>query len=129
ALEVASDHGVRFGELGDALLGGALALAAHVIDEALAVQRRADHAGGGLERRELRRIDSAALAGAVEAHDADELARYEDRHDGLRAGADALDAGAALLCVDLGGAEAHAAPGAKLRAHGRKVALLAREPA
>src|SRR5207237_1293586 len=108
-----------------ALLGGALALAAHVIDEPLAVQRRADHAGGGLERRELRRIDGATLAGVVEAHDADELARYEDRHDGLRAGADALDAGGALLCVDLSGAEADAPPGAEIPAHGRKASTAA----
>ena len=57
-------------------------------------------------------VIGAALAGVVEAHDADELARHEDRHDGLGAGADALDAGAALLGVDLGGAQAHAAPGA-----------------
>jgi len=50
----------------DSFLRGALALAAHVIDEALAVQCRSDHAGGGLERGQLGCVDGPLLAGVVE---------------------------------------------------------------
>ena len=75
----------------EALFGSALALVAHVIHQALAVQRRADHSGGGLEGGELRGIDGAMLPRVVEAHDARELAGDEYRHDRLGPGADALD--------------------------------------
>ena len=92
ALEVAADHGVRLGELGDALLGGVLALAAHVVDETLAVQGGADDARRGLKSGELGGVDGAMLARVVEAHHADELTGDEDRHDGLGLGAHALDA-------------------------------------
>ena len=93
ALEVAADDGVGLGQLRHALLGGVLALAAHVIDEAFAVQRGADHAGGGLQGRQFRGVDRAVLAGIVEAHHADELTGDEDRHDRLGLSAHALDAG------------------------------------
>ena len=123
ALKVALDDGVGLGELGDALFGGALAFTAHVIDEAFAVQRGADHAGRGLERRKFGGVDRTVLARVVESHHADELTGDEDRHDGLALGADALDARGAPVRAAL--AEAHAAPGAQLRAHGGKFALVA----
>ena len=91
ALEVAADDGVCFRQLRDALLRRALALPPHVVDEALPMEGRADDAGRVLERGKLGGIDRATLAGVVEADDADELAGDEDRYDGFRLGADALE--------------------------------------
>ena len=56
------------------------------------MQRRADDTGRGLQRRQLRRIDRAALLGVVKADGADELAGDKDRHDGLGLGTDSLEA-------------------------------------
>jgi len=123
-LEVAANHRVGLGELGKALLGGMLALVAHVIHEPLAVQRGADHAGRGLERRELRGVDGAVLARVVESHDPHELPGHEDRHDRLGLGADSPEA-RCLAVSRVAGAEAHAAPRAQLGAHVREVALVA----
>ena len=128
-LEVGADHGVGRGEPGDSFLRGTLALAAHVIDEALAMQRGTDHAGGGLERGQLGSIDGPLLAGVVEAHHPDELARHEDRHDRLGLGADALDARCGVAAGGLVRAEAHAAPGAQLCEHAGELTLVARETA
>ena len=124
ALEVATDHRVRLGKLGDALLGGALALAAHVIDQPLAMERRADHPGRGLERGELGGVDGALAARVVESHDAVELTGDEDRHDRLGLRADALDGGG-LTGGTLALAEGNAATRAQLREHAGVVRLIA----
>src|SRR5205085_2188110 len=60
------------------------------------MQRRADQAGGNLERRDDRRIEFAYALPVVEADDADIFAVDEDGHDGRGArlvtgDADALD--------------------------------------
>jgi hypothetical protein len=125
-LEVAADHRIRLGQLDEALLGSVLALVAHVVHQALAVQRGADHSGGGLEGGELRGIDGAMLPRVVEAHDARELAGDEYRHDRLGLGADALDEGERIPGRGLLLAEAHAAPGAQLRADVGVLPLIAR---
>ena len=96
------------------------------------MQAGADDAGRVLERGELRGVDRAALAGVVEAHDADELARHEDGHDGLGLGADAFEAGDArdtsvtgAAALRLAGIEAHAASGPQLRGDRGELALVA----
>jgi hypothetical protein len=71
------------------------------------MERRADHPGCGLERRELRGVDGALPPCVVEAHDAVELTGDEDRYDRLGLGADAFDGGA-MTARNLALAEVHA---------------------
>jgi hypothetical protein len=88
------------------------------------MQSRADDAGGGLERGQLRSLDGAVLARVVEAQHADEFAADEDRHDRLGARAHAINARQRGATVHLGLAEAHAAAGAQLAGYAFEVALV-----
>ena len=100
---------------------GALALAAHRVDQALAMQRGTDHAGGRLERRELRAADLAPLAVRDEAHHADELRADEDRHERFRIVRVAGFRGRLLGAVDDAFVAEHGAAAAKV---GRQARML-----
>jgi hypothetical protein len=83
ALEVAADDGIGLRQFRHALLGGLLRARGARLDEPLAVQARADDAGGGFERGDFGRIDRPALAGIVESQRTEEAVVDEDRHHGL----------------------------------------------
>src|SRR6185312_1362492 len=123
ALEIRADGRVCFRELGDTLLGGALALVAHGLDQPLAMQRRADDARRSLERRQLCRVDRAPLARIVEANDPEESRLDEDRHHRLALRVDAVEIRA--IAVELGRCDAEASACAQLVAERLEALLIA----
>src|SRR6185437_9701371 len=118
-----TDRGIRLCELGDALLGRALALATHCFDQPLAMQGRSNHPGRRLERRQLRRIDGAPLARIVEADDPEESSLDEDRHHSLALRVDAVEIRA--VAVELRWRDAETPTRSQLRAQCIEALLVA----